>query len=241
MRPRCRPATDGPSPRSRTWPHPHCSAHGPPSGPLTPPSGWPAPGKRSARLHADLHDDLGPALAALGFLAAAASTALDTSPATARALLTRLETQAQGTAGRVRELAYGLRPPELQRVGLVALLKERVEVREGPLEVSVEADLDGAGLDVDLQLAALRIVREGVANVRRHARASRCHVTLRHEEADLVITVADDGIGPPAVLTSGIGLTSVQQRAREFGGTAEFGPGPVGSRLRVTLKKEPTR
>ena len=80
-----------------------------------------------------------------------------------------------------------------------------------------------------------------MANVRRHARANRCHVTLRDEGADLVITVADDGIGPPAVLTAGIGLTSVEQRAKEFGGTTEFGPGPVGSRLRVTLKKDPPR
>lgn len=194
-----------------------------------------------ARLHADLHDDLGPTLAALGFLASAASTALDSSAATARELLARLETKAQATAGRVRELAYDLRPPELDRLGLVALIKERVEVKDGPLQVVVGADLDGAALDVDLQLAVLRIVQEGVANVRRHARANRCHVTLRDEGADLVITVADDGIGPPAVLTAGIGLTSVEQRAKEFGGTTEFGPGPVGSRLRVTLKKDPPR
>ena len=194
-----------------------------------------------ARLHADLHDDLGPTLAALGFLASAASTALDSSAATARELLARLETKAQATAGRVRELAYDLRPPELDRLGLVALIKERVEVKDGPLQVVVGADLDGAALDVDLQLAVLRIVQEGVANVRRHARANRCEVTLRDEGADLVITVADDGIGPPAVLTAGIGLTSVEQRAKEFGGTTEFGPGPVGSRLRVTLTKDPPR
>lgn len=194
-----------------------------------------------ARLHADLHDDLGPTLAALGFLASAASTALDSSAATARELLARLETKAQATAGRVRELAYDLRPPELDRLGLVALIKERVEVKDGPLRVVVGADLDGAALDVDLQLAVLRIVQEGVANVRRHARANRCEVTLRDEGADLVITVADDGIGPPAVLTAGIGLTSVEQRAKEFGGTTEFGPGPVGSRLRVTLTKDPPR
>jgi len=194
-----------------------------------------------ARLHADLHDDLGPTLAALGFLASAASTALDSSAATARELLARLETKAQATAGRVRELAYDLRPPELDRLGLVALIKERVEVNEGTLQVVVGANLDGAALDVDVQLAALRIVQEGVANVRRHSRANRCEVTLRDEGADLVITVADDGIGPPAVLTAGIGLTSVEQRAKEFGGTTEFGPGPVGSRLRVTLKKDPPR
>ncbi len=194
-----------------------------------------------ARLHADLHDDLGPTLAALGFLASAASTALDSSAATARELLARLETKAQATAGRVRELAYDLRPPELDRLGLVALIKERVAVNEGTLQVVVGANLDGAALDVDVQLAALRIVQEGVANVRRHSRANRCEVTLRDEGADLVITVADDGIGPPAVLTAGIGLTSVEQRAKEFGGTTEFGPGPVGSRLRVTLKKDPPR
>lgn len=114
-------------------------------------------------------------------------------------------------------------------------------MNEGTLQVVVGANLDGAALDVDVQLAALRIVQEGVANVRRHSRANRCEVTLRDEGADLVITVADDGIGPPAVLTPGIGLTSVEQRAKEFGGTTEFGPGPVGSRLRVTLKKDPPR
>ena len=192
-----------------------------------------------ARLHADLHDDLGPALAALGFLASAASTALDPAPATARVLLARLETQVQATVGRVRELAYDLRPPELERLGLVALIKERVAVPEAPLQVIVEADLDDAALDVDLQLAILRIVQEAVANVRRHARASRCEVTLRDEEAALVITVTDDGIGPPALLTPGIGLTSVEQRAREYGGASHFRSGPVGSRLTVTLQKDP--
>lgn len=193
-----------------------------------------------ARLHADLHDDLGPTLAALGFLTAAASTALDSSPGTARALLTQLETQVHGAVGRVRELAYDLRPPDLERLGLVALIRERVEMREGPLRVSVEADLDGAALGVDLQLAVVRIVQEAVANVRRHAQASRCEVSIGREGSELVITVTDDGIGPPATLTPGIGLTSVEQRAGEFGGTIELAPGPVGSRLRVTLKEDAT-
>lgn len=189
-----------------------------------------------ARLHADLHDDLGPTLAALGFMASAASSAIDGSPDTARTLLAGLEVRVHGAVARVRELAYDLRPPELERLGLVAMIRERIG--DGPPTVVVRADLDGAPLAVDLQVAALRIVQEAVANVRRHAEARRCEVTLRREAGSVVITVTDDGVGPPGPVPSrGIGLTSIAQRAREFDGTCEFGPGQVGSVLRVTLRE----
>lgn len=187
------------------------------------------------RLHADLHDDLGPTLAGLGHIAAAAASAVDADPIGARSLLGRIESEAHATAGRVRQLAYDLRPPELDRLGLEGLLAERLSTHGPGLRVALHSTLGHTPLDEAVQVATLRIVQEAVTNVRRHALAGTCTVDLQLGEDELVITVADDGVGPRHRGRDGIGLASIAQRATELGGRSHFGPGPIGSILRVTL------
>jgi len=83
--------------------------------------------------------------------------------------------------------------------------------------------------------AALRIVQEAVANVRRHAAAARCTVTVGLEPGMLRLDVVDDGRGLPDRFRAGVGLGSMHERAAEVRGTVEVVRGPDGG-TRVTAR-----
>jgi signal transduction histidine kinase len=72
-------------------------------------------------------------------------------------------------------------------------------------------------LPAAIDLAALRIVREAVANVRSHAAAHSCTVTVEVVRSVLHLSVVDDGVGIPAHPRLGVGLLSIRERARELG------------------------
>ncbi|GAA3248404.1 hypothetical protein GCM10017691_58520 [Pseudonocardia petroleophila] len=187
------------------------------------------------RLRRDLHDDLSPTLAGLRLGAAAvARRAAGSDPELAR-LAADLQDDIAGAVAQTREIAYGLRPPVLDDLGLVAAIAGRVH---GPDELCVRIDAPGGPLELPaaVDLAALRIVQEAVSNVRRHAGATRCTVALALDDDTLTVRVTDDGVGLPARLRPGIGLTSIRERATELGGTVEFGAAEDGgARVDVRL------
>jgi signal transduction histidine kinase len=135
----------------------------------------------------------------------------------------------------VRELAYDLRPDDIADDGLASTLADRLRAGDDSLHVELDCRLGSAAIPADVQLAVIRIVQEAVTNVRRHAAARTCGVTLVREGERLAITVIDDGRGPGPSAGRGIGLASIEARARQFGGDAEFGPASVGSALRASL------
>ncbi len=184
------------------------------------------------RLHADLHDELGPALAGLGFTAKAASRTLSGRAPDVETMLSSIESASQTLVHRVREIAYDLRAEELSGERLALILEERLRIADDSLDVDLHCEQVPDNLLPDI----LRIVQEGVTNVRRHAAARSCNVVVRADEQGRVrITVTDDGSGAPANATEGIGHASIRNRAQQHGGWADFASTPRGSRLTAVL------
>ncbi|MFC4051081.1 sensor histidine kinase [Actinomadura syzygii] len=184
------------------------------------------------RLRRDLHDGLGPTLASLAMTVDAARITLKTDPEAVDALLESLRATMGRTIGDIRELVYGLRPPALDDLGLegaIQALGGVVATGDGP-KVDVQVDGDLKGLPAAAEVAAYRIVQEALTNVHRHARAG-CAVVRLHLNGDLDVTVGDDGVGLPSHVRSGIGMSSMRERAAELGGTCTVGPGPEGGTL----------
>jgi signal transduction histidine kinase len=79
-------------------------------------------------------------------------------------------------------------------------------------------------------VAAYRIAQEALTNVVRHAGARECTVRFDlDEEAGLLrLEVEDEGRGVGVDRGSGIGLSSMRERAEELGGTCIVGPGTAG-------------
>jgi signal transduction histidine kinase len=182
------------------------------------------------RLRRDLHDGLGPRLTGIAFTADAARLAAPNSATTP--MLDRIRQEAETAINEIRELAYGLRPPALDELGLLGAIKVKTGAFQG-LPIAVEAD-DLPPLPAAVEVAAFRIVMEALTNVARHSGATRAQVSLRLSDDCLAIGIADNGI-PGGKWVPGIGLTSMRERASELGGTVAFGETPAGSTVTAEL------
>jgi signal transduction histidine kinase len=198
------------------------------------------------RLRRDLHDGLGPTLAALALKATTISELIPADPLSATKLSNELYANIRATVGEIRRLVYALRPPALDDLGLVAALRECAEQatlssqadagsdRSGGLRVSVEAPDHLPSLPAAVEVAVYRIVQEALTNVVRHAQARACVVQLSMAEGSdrLDLAISDDGVGIPLERPIGVGQLSMRERAAELGGACSVETLP-GTRVRV--------
>jgi signal transduction histidine kinase len=191
------------------------------------------------RLRRDLHDGLGPQLASLTMAAEAAMDLIPYDPERAEALLGKLIEQAQAAVADVRRLVYELRPPALDALGLLGALRAQAAHQEyGGLRISIHEPEQLPPLPAAVEVAAYRIVLEALNNVARHAGARNCEVRLAldGENGELNVEVLDDGKGIPGDRGTGVGLSSMRERAVELGGSFEVGAVPSGgTRVRASL------
>jgi signal transduction histidine kinase len=136
----------------------------------------------------------------------------------------------------LRSFSYFLYPTQVQREGLHATLQRYIEGFAGRTQLAAHIRATGraAGtidaLPLPVQEALLRIVQESLANVYRHASASRVTVKLRHVGHRLHLVIADDGTGNRNSLTTednkplsrGVGIPGMKARARQIGGRLDI-------------------
>jgi signal transduction histidine kinase len=176
------------------------------------------------RLARELHDAMSQSLFSLQLSAETASRLLRTDAERAEAELDTVQQLARQIVAELRSVVEGLRPADLERDGLVAVLRSQFAIAGRAHGVAVEVDAaDVPELDPDDEHQVLRIVQEAVTNALRHAKAARVVVTLADERGALVARVTDDGVGfdPSARVLRArrLGLTSMQDRAEALGGT----------------------
>jgi two-component system sensor histidine kinase DesK len=177
------------------------------------------------RIARDLHDLLGHSLTAITVKAGLAGR-LGAAGRTGAALreIGEVETLARQTLTDMRTAVTSYRD--------VALAAELAAGRELLRAAGVAAEIPDA---VDVVEPAHQelfgwVVREGLTNIVRHARASSCEVRLSAAEVEIV----DDGIGGTAA--AGNGLRGLRERVTAAGGVVEAGPlQPRGWRLLVAL------
>jgi signal transduction histidine kinase len=155
---------------------------------------------------------------------------------------TELKAQMQEVLADIRRIAYDLRPPALDELGLVGALKAHIASHnQGQgLQITLEAPESPPPLPAAVEVAAYRIALEAMTNVSRHAEARHCCVRLSLA-GDLCLEVTDDGHGLPNRVQAGVGLTSMRERAEELGGmcVAEVLPqGGTGITAHLPLSSE---
>jgi signal transduction histidine kinase len=179
------------------------------------------------RLRRDLHDGLGPTLAAMRLQLEAGERLVGSDPDQAREMLHRLVAEAEAAIADIRRLVYELRPPALDELGLVGALREQASrLEDGGFLTLVEAE-ELPPLPAAVEVAAFRIASEAMTNASRHACASRCAVTLGMN-GNLELVVCDDGRGLPDAATPGVGIASMRERAAELGGSCVVERGASG-------------
>jgi len=184
------------------------------------------------RLRRDLHDGLGPLLTGVAFAADAAANVQSADPSQALDLLRSVRTETRTAIAEVRRLVDDLRPKALDELGLVGAVELRAAAVAGDVAVTVTAGPLGE-LPAAQEVAAYRIATEGLTNVVRHSDAQRAEVRLCRDAEVLVVEVLDDGTAKQ--WGSGVGTTTMRERAEELGGTCVTGPTAEGGRVRAVL------
>jgi signal transduction histidine kinase len=183
------------------------------------------------RLALELHDVVSQKLFSLSLTAESAATLLARDPDAARVQLDRLRELAREALEELRSLILGLRPADLDRDGLQGALAKEIAMLRSIHGIEIELHADGvedrAGArDLDV----LRIAHEALYNAVRHAGARTVSVRLHGAEGRLLVEVVDDGVGfdPGSVemRSRHLGLTSMEERARELGAKLEIRSAP---------------
>lgn len=190
------------------------------------------------RIRRDLHDGFGPTMAIHTLkLDTVLELLLADDPQAAVKYVEQLKGQTRQMVTDIRRLVYELYPSVLDELGLLEALRIHVTQMEGvkgKLAVAIEASPDPLPpLPAAIEVAAYRIVLEGVTNVVRHAQATRCDIWLETANGRLQLTVTDNGVGLPANFQRGVGLTSMRERAQELGGRCDIASHEAGG-ARVT-------
>ncbi len=120
----------------------------------------------------------------------------------------------------MRRLVDDLRPPAIDEVGLIAAIRQRAAslTQGSDLAVDVSGPAFLPPLPAAVEVAAFRIAAEAMTNVSRHARATQCLVHVAVNGA-FELTVSDNGRGARPGTSSGVGWTSMSERAEELGGS----------------------
>ena len=200
------------------------------------------------RLAANLHDDAIQALSAARMHLSVLEVAMDKLGVDAEGELCCAAKQVRenldhGLAA-ARTFLFDLRPPLLDREGLAPALGQQLDKLRQRRACATEFHWEvNRRLDPDLEVLVFRVVQEALANVARHAGASRVRVRGRLRGGGLEVEVVDDGVGfdegrarQRAAATGHLGLRSMAERLEAAGGqlTIDAVPGH-GARVRLRL------
>jgi signal transduction histidine kinase len=184
-----------------------------------------------ARLGRDLHDGIAPLLAGAGLTAEALRKGM--TPGTADEQdAERLAARLRNAATEIRRLAHDLQPAPVEDRGLEAALADYIATLDGPEipHIWLRADIAGS-LPAATAQGAYLVVLEALNNVVRHAHAKQCDVSVTLAPGELVLQVADDGVGLSQPYVSGIGITSMRSRVQALGGAFALAAGANGGTL----------
>lgn len=129
------------------------------------------------------------------------------------------KTQTQAALVDLRRIVHNLRPPALDQFGLLSAFRQYLATaQDANLQIELDAPEQLPALPAAVKVAAYHILLEALANVIRHAQAQRCIITLQIADAQLTLTICDDGKGLSPDHVAGVGLRSMRERAEEVGG-----------------------
>lgn len=165
--------------------------------------------------------------------------------AQADVVLASLCEQLAGEVSSLRRFMVDLRPPALDRLGLLEALAQHGERFERETGVRfVLRGSPGPRLPAARELVIYRIVQEALINVAKHAHAKTVVVTLEADAAGRgVLEIEDDGVGFPSAQTDRLpaghfGIVSMRERAEMVGAELEVKSSPgAGATVQVLFRK----
>jgi signal transduction histidine kinase len=192
-----------------------------------------------ARIAREIHDGIAQSIFILGLQLETSADLADQGREDLPDRLRQLVALSKETLLEVRHYIFDLKPYLAGQKGVSEMLTNQVSEfsRVSGLEATLETVGDERPLSVAGATALYRLTQESLANVLKHAAASRVEVTLTYEEGEIHLRVVDDGQGfDQNSVVRGYGLENMSRRTEELDGSVsiESVPGD-GTSVTVTL------
>ena len=175
------------------------------------------------RISRELHDEAGQAMVGIRMSLENLNTSLYGNPE----LINGIEKAMFWTDSamqKIRSLAYSLRPPVLDLLGINLAIKQLcIDFSEQTGLIISYSGIETPILGDELAISIYRIVQEALTNIVKHAGAKHAWVTLNYTRVIIKLNILDDGQGfDPENIQTGMGLEGMQERSHLLGGKMQI-------------------
>ncbi|SDM58208.1 sensor histidine kinase [Bacillus sp. OK048] len=152
-------------------------------------------------------------------------------------LLDQMQQEATQVIEEIRDISWELRPSVLDDLGLVPAVRSFLSRFSENYHIDVYFDcMLSCRLDISIEITIYRIIQEALTNIRKYADVIEAAVTIREDEQRVRVMIEDKGKGfEPGTGSRGVGLFSMDERARAVGGDLTINSSP-GKGTRVILE-----
>jgi signal transduction histidine kinase len=187
------------------------------------------------RFERNLHDGAQQRLVSLGLQLRRAEMSVPSGLGSLKEQISDVVDGLVGVSEEVQEISRGIHPAILSKGGLGPALKTLGRRSTVPVELDLAVD---RRLPESAEVAAYYVVAEALTNAAKHARASQVTVRAEAGDANLHLSIRDDGIGG-ADSANGSGLTGLIDRVEALGGKMAISSQPgSGTSLLVEIPVE---
>ena len=190
------------------------------------------------RITRDLHDGIGQALTGLRFNLDLLVRQASITDHEAVERVTVMKQVIDETLNTIRQIAFDLRPPILDDLGLVSALRiyvDRFQERTKIL-LALSCPEELKRFDPKAEATVYRVIQEALTNIAKHSGAKSARIEIEKPNDTLILTIIDDGQGfdsnhggDSGLWTSGLGIVNMKDRIEglqgEFTLTSEKGKG----------------
>jgi len=192
------------------------------------------------RMAREIHDSLAQGFTGVVLQLEAAEQAIDKDTNQVQYHLNKARELARESLNDARRSVWALRPQALEQLPLIAAIGQQIDkfAQNSSIKVDFSTSGNNRTLSADIENSLLRIFQESLANVKKHAEASRVEVILSFEDNVIGLRIRDNGIGfdSDVPAQSGFGLISMRERAKLIGGSIEVSSvRGTGTKIEVTI------
>lgn len=193
------------------------------------------------RIGQDLHDGLCQVLAGIGCAATTLKEDLQKKSLPEAVLAEEIEGMVRDAGAETRNLARGIFPVLNDGTGLEAALEELAGLSSKLYHRTIAFEHDDGLVieDPEVAMHLYRIAQEALSNALKHGKAKNVNIALHKDDAQLQMTIADDGLGvsQPMTGSTGMGLRTMNYRARLIGAQLDVESTPLqGTVVRCLLR-----
>src|SRR5712691_12183838 len=194
-------------------------------------------GRRIAR---DLHDSTGQNVVALATTLSQLHDSMPSSSRKLRKLVSQCQALAYQCVCEVRTLSYLLHPPMLDEAGLEDAIRHYADgfAERTGIEFQLQVSPRFGRMTADVEMALFRVVQESLTNIQRHSGSLLAKIRIDRNADNVTLEVSDKGRGisdsrfPSGV---GVGIPSMHERVKQFGGRLDVDSSSRGTTVRVTI------